>query len=540
MNATPKLFLIYETTFDKNNIPDALIDLDEILRHTSALLERSQSVHSREQHALPETVEEAGLFCQARSLPQLLPPTYSYLPFSSPAYLKQPLREPTDRAIEEEDDIEETALDYPESSTTQLFSGDYHASANGGRTTARNSGLYEISVNSSNSSLPSIEASSQRSVLAHPLEKSYSNSSRESALSGLGFIRNNSLTHNSGAKATRYQTFCEQSLNISSAIKNMSSENVNLQASSVSNTPTSSYELALLSPNSPHSLTYHGDSLGHSSSMSSLKLPCLAEKRARNFPAGILGNSGTGNTFDSRTREFPKHPYTTTIRMHDANLRGGSPVTAHDFPYRINLKEMICQTVNEKPKRVTSRKSLPVPPSANKCRANDNSLSPLSENTDNVSTESVGDHGSDHSSLASQPEILQQSTKGDVISRNVTHVQDLEDTKCETYVKPLDDCTSPIHVRKTAMTNSTQPKSLPAISVLSPKVLSTHKKVPQESRIPPRKTFDRTRATSENIKKNADSVLNLQVGPNSRIRAKEHKRTGSGHRLLSNWLKKCA
>lgn len=562
MNATPRLYLTDETILDEHNIPDALIDLDEILNPNNALMgDRTESLIGAEPRSFHDTLDEAGLLPHSRSHAQQ---PYSFSPYSSPAYFKQSIREPADRAIVEECDIEETSLDISAEQNCSLPSISI-ASENlpllsapallsGPVTASTASELYELSVNSSNTSLPSIEiSSSQRNASATLLEKSVSNSSRDSAFSGLVFVRSNSIKRGSGAKASRYQTFYDQSLKISYALKNSSAENVNTNSSGTMSHSQSAYE-SLLQPNSGHSCNVHSqhEGLGHCSSMPCLRVPAAGNMRA-------LSNLAAGSNLDTTRARDPYKPGVHVVhnqcgisaRLQDLRNTFAN-VLQVEGSYRMSSKlSSSVETVSPvdclKAKDFEGKKSLSAE-SFSKVTFDDHLQSPPSVYSGAESTVSTpADHGTDHSSLVSQPEVMSSFNKLDRgISRSVTPV--LEGTTGTKSNIALSTPKSKIVKGKSSgiLNNDLQTGYDASTSSLqryiSPRTESPSQTlVLQATKIPPFSPTKRSLKPSKSLDKlrePKDTDKNKN-GFNEK-KSKEHKRTGSGHRLLSYWFRKCA
>lgn len=576
---TPKLFLTEETTLDEDNVPDALIDLDEILKPSNMLLnDGTDSMAGAEPRSFHEFAEESGFFQNPRLL--ALPPTQSCSPFSSPAYFKQPIREPADRAIEEEDDLEETALELPETANHDLMRNTPDCLPNV-LVASMSADMYQLSVNSSNTSLPSIEAVSQRSVSATLLEKSISNSSRDSTISGLAFVRSNSLKRSSGAKASRYQTFYDQSLKISYALKNLSSESVPNHI--VGGTPLSTaYEHVLHSPTSlnvPNLRSCSVESLGHSSSMPCLRVsaPAGAGGTARIIPGPGTG-TGTGvvvpTGFETRSRDglkpHPSYPMQHRIQdqhrytSHAASLEAHRPytkpiiaaelasVSASGPNLLVGQNALSHKYYMGSPAELHKKKSLPLGyldkgrfhehTHLEKGRLNDNSQSPSSLYSDSGSTVSVpGDHGTDHSSFASQPEILDnEPKKGPGISRSVTPTMIVETGSCSSSSR-LKTTRSAV-LPAPSLSGDGLPTRQSVTPVLSPTGTSPRPMSPKQEKILQATRIPRYSPSKENLKVKGSKTKtdSRQIGFRNSKEHMEHKRTGSGHRLLSNWFKKCA
>lgn len=251
---TPRMFLTEKTVLDSQNVPNAVIDLDEILYagHKSDNDEKYLDSRSKDFVEFPSSPRLAKVDC---SLPSS--------PYSVPVYPKQPLREFVSDPIEEEEYFEDAKLpeditltenqDTPlsRSGTPNLL--DLEVFMNPQETFH---GVYQLqSASSSTSSIPSNSYVQQRNVSAALIEKTLSNSSKDS---GTSFIFTNTGTptsKRSSAKATRYQSFYDQSFKISSALKNSSTDSVHLVSAL--------NELGLFKDDAK--------SLGHSSSFPSLR-----------------------------------------------------------------------------------------------------------------------------------------------------------------------------------------------------------------------------------------------------------------------------
>lgn len=523
---TPKLFLTDETVMDKDNVPDALIDLDEILNPSNMLTsDRVEPLAGAEPRSFLDLVDEAGLLPQSRSH---APASSSFSPYSSPAYVKQPIREPADRAIVEED-VEETVLDVPavpgfhsKRTSSTLPQPTPSASASTGE-------LYELSVNSSSSSLPSMDLGSQRNTSATLWENSMSNSSRDSSYSGLFFVRSNSTKKSSGAKSSRYQTFYDQSLKVSFALKNSSAENVSSLNCLVASNPTR-YDSASQpqNVNGLNLLSKH-DGLGYSSSMPSLRLGGSAGSGARS-----LGNSGA--SLDVHARD-PKLLFQQG-RMQEVSSRNPL-VTAHKdlFSYRGNSKlgltveadssPVKAQCYPEKLKDLSDKKYTPV--GWNKPPVDVSLLSRRSIYSEGHSTiNTAGDHGSDHSSLARKPEIITSAFKADhILSRSVTPVVMVDNSVSS---QPPSRA-SPV-LTKSVTQRQLQLEMVPDVDAV-PFISPTHEQVLQTAKIPPYSPKKGTKLDK------SEKVRVIDLMPSSSVKSdRTHKRTGSGHRLLSNWFRR--
>lgn len=559
MNATPRLYLTDETVLDEHNIPDALIDLDEILNPNNVLMgDRTESLVGAEPRSFHDNLDEAGLLPHSRSHAQQ---PYSFSPYSSPAYFKQPIREPADRAIVEECDIEETTLDLPSEQNHTLPSMSV-ASENmpllsapallsGPVTASTASELYELSVNSSNTSLPSIEvSSSQRIPSATLLEKSLSNSSRDSAFSGLVFVRSNSIKRGGGAKASRYQTFYDQSLKISYALKNSSAENVNTSNFGTATHSHSTYEAQLQSPNSGHTCNLHiqNESLCHCSSMPCLRMPAAG-------PTRTLGNLAAGSNLDTtRARDLSKHGLQVLFNQNgiSARLQDSRNIHANvqmEGSYRLNSKlslsvETACpeQSLNN---RNSGNKEMSSADNLSKVSFDDHLQSPPSVYSGAESTVSTpADRGTDHSSLVSQPEVMSSFNKLDRgLSRSVTPVLECTIVSKSNNSVSTPQSRTPKDQPVGILNNNMQPgyttMDISPQRHITPRTESPSQTlVLQATKIPPFTPTKRSLRSSKGQERLKDS--DKTKSSSSEKKGKEHKRTGSGHRLLSYWFRKCA
>lgn len=290
-SATPKtkFFLTEETNFNNENVPDAVIDLDEILKANTDMGDSNSPsipVHKRTQLTPPELSGHdeflASPFLKPASSPFISSPLSS---INNPLF-QQPIKEQTSDnediddidEIDELDEMEvanEDNIDLMAEHDEEFFTNPQHTLE----------GLYSnSSANSSCSSLRSSKA----------IEKTLSNTSNNS---GISSNKTDTLPHTkrSGAKANRYQSFYDQSFKVSNALKISSSESINLVRSNsitirIANTPNKDMRL-----------------LGHSSSLPSLKSNTL--KRVASKPSR-LGDTRTADRYnenrnnDSRALHF--------------------------------------------------------------------------------------------------------------------------------------------------------------------------------------------------------------------------------------------
>lgn len=567
MNGTSKLFLTDETVMNKDNVPDALIDLDEILNHNNMLADRSVG-----DNCVEPLFGEAGLPPPHRSHTLQL---HTFSPFSSPAYFKHQIREPSD-AIEEEDDIEEIPLNIPPSSIT-LLSTSQPGTANDSATASNSvpltastaSDLYQLSVNSSNTSLPSIEYGTQRNLSATLLEKSISNSSRDSGYSGLAFVKSNSIKRGSGAKASRYQTFYDQSLKISYALKNSSAENL-ITCSPGGNSIQIGGNQTLQTPNhiasnglnnNPH----HYEALGQ---YYSLKAPAPLPRSSGTIPIIV-----TSTNNDQRPRE-PKYGLHTSILLHNIPNRTQDLLPRNmalsaascDSSYRLSSKLGLAvggpslATVDRF--KVGNEQNASSAEDLNKSSFDDNLQSPPSLYSGAESTVTTpGEHATDHSSLLSPHDAIRSEMKAErSVSRSVTPVTVADiPADTETPNRRINDVKSKhaeVNSIKNLRTLQDSPpflndpqelkllssSSLETVPRMAPRTVSpSQQKVLQATRIPPYSPSElKLRIRRHSAKANPkDGRSSGTPSSSNENRKSEHKRTGSGHRLLSNWFRRC-
>jgi hypothetical protein len=242
-------FFNHEDYVDDDDIPSAVIDLDEILNANLSIGDTSCSNELVSQHQIPtddifppdDDFLASPFTKQSISNPFINSPYHNV---NSTPIVEQPIEEQTD-SIAEEDDIDIDRIEIHDNVVIDDSDDEFflHPPPPGS--------IYNnASANSSSSSL-------RRLPNSHLIEKTLSNSSKDSTNSG--------TAHNirivtpppigqkrSGAKANRYQIFYDQSNRISNALKNSSSDSINL----VRTNSNGSKELR---------------SLGHSSSLPSLK-----------------------------------------------------------------------------------------------------------------------------------------------------------------------------------------------------------------------------------------------------------------------------
>lgn len=254
-SATPKtkFFLTEETNFNKENVPDAVIDLDEILKantYSSETPSPSISIHKRTQLTPPELSGHDEFLASPFLKPNSISFISSPLSSSHNALFQQPIKEQCDTDniddIDELDEFDEVDgsnndnIDLMADNEEDFFTNPQHTIG----------ALYSnSSANSSASSLRSTK----------PIEKTLSNSSNNSGVS-TSIKDVLPQAKRSGAKAHRYQSFYDQSFKVSNALKISSSESINL---------TRSNSITIRIANTPPNKDIR--SLGHSSSLPSLK-----------------------------------------------------------------------------------------------------------------------------------------------------------------------------------------------------------------------------------------------------------------------------
>lgn len=200
-----KFFMTEETNVDSHNVPDALIDLDDVL---------NSNLHIGDQSSIGNAHDDflASPFIKPNSSPFISSP----LSASNNTLFHRPIQESTPDAIAEEED----------NPATTESDDDCEIFARAPNTLT--DFYYNNSCNSSSSSLRSFSNKPTNQAI----EKTYSNGSKDSHNSGqnqqlLGSL-NTPPSKRSGAMANRYQSFYDQSYKISNALKVSSTESVNL------------------------------------------------------------------------------------------------------------------------------------------------------------------------------------------------------------------------------------------------------------------------------------------------------------------------
>lgn len=240
-----------ETNIDAENVPDALIDLDEVMNTNSQTGDHGVATSQDDFLASP--------FAKPHTSPFMSSP----LSIQNTTLVHQPI--PETRADDIAEELEENLSEYV-ADDDEIFT---HAP------NTLTDFYYNGSCNSSSSSLRSFTTR----ATAQAIEKTFSNGSKDSYNSGQNQSSMGSLntppSKRSGAMANRYQSFYDQSYKISNALKVSSSDSVNL-------TSTASNEVS------------NSDSkektLGHLKSFQSLK----------SAPVKRVGSKGTLRFQDSR------------------------------------------------------------------------------------------------------------------------------------------------------------------------------------------------------------------------------------------------
>ncbi|CAX41354.1 conserved hypothetical protein [Candida dubliniensis CD36] len=210
----PKFFLTNETTVNKDNVPEALIDLDDIFKANLHINDNSNSGPLSKTAHFHKRTESA-------------PANFYYDDFLGSPFIKE-------NAIEEEEERLEVSFEDNEEDEEEDDDIRLHVNHGSDEALPPPSFYQSASANSSNSSLKT-----------KTIEKTLSNSSSSSLFA----------TPRSGAKASRYKNIYDQSKIISNAMK-ISSENV----SGIERTVTP-----------PLNRNNNSKYLNHSSSLPSLK-----------------------------------------------------------------------------------------------------------------------------------------------------------------------------------------------------------------------------------------------------------------------------
>lgn len=384
---SPHLFLMENNTTNDENIPDAVIDLDEILNanmHIADGNDNDLDACDRFQDDFLASPFTKSILSHFQSS--------SY----SSSYLKQAIHELAPDAIEEEDDLDEYKLatediiDEQSEDTAVLDENDILES-NSGTGIFENpqdtfSGVYlTLSANSSNSSLPSSGGCpSQRFPFISLIEKTTSNSSKDSGASTF-FSNTGTSTKRSSAKASRYQSFYDQSFKISSALKHSSFESIHLVSSQNTENANSTSVDYVKADTIPASKV-----LGHSSSLPSLK-------------ANVK-------------RPVPLRYSETRVKRDTKNSKPGMPLMSKPGPSHDQLMKNISSLTalmgsplkpNDVQSVVKQKKSILVPSQAKNLSNSPSSL--LSEYS--CTMNSTADVSTDYSSVISHGEGLATCSK---------------------------------------------------------------------------------------------------------------------------------
>lgn len=364
---TPRMFLTEETVLDSHNIPNAVIDLDEILYAEDRV--------DREIRGLDLHVKD---YSELTSPPRITKQgSLSTSPFCGPTYPKQPLRELVADAIKEEDDFEdsrqpedETLTEAPEvahrHSTPHLVEHDVFINPQ-----ETFQGVYQTqSANSSNSSLPSGTFITQRTFSSSLIEKTPSNSSKDSNTSFIFTNAGTPTSKRSSAKATRYQSFYDQSYKISSALKNSSTESVHVLPTYVDG-------------------NYSKDdskSLGHSSSF-----PSLRSNAKRSVPLRFIDARGKR---DMKQSSSPIHSSNKVLPLQE---NGRALVTVE---HAVNISAKVATKTVEQPTAVKPKLLTDVHVPKLDLHSPSSMVSDFSSTVD-----PTGDGLTDHSSVISNVEL---------------------------------------------------------------------------------------------------------------------------------------
>lgn len=385
-----RFFLTEETNLNKENIPDALIDLDEVMNanlHIGYISNNTSSStpynHTRTELAPPDIENYDDFlgspFTKQGSSPFVSSPLSSLLGQTnhlthslfncyntstasnnnhnglnlSNLLFDQPIQEQTGDSISEEEDSEgllnnnenvenDGSLEYLPSfnETEDLFANPPNL--------ILGSGIYSnLSASSSTSSLRS---TGNRVLSSNLIEKTLSNSSRDSAISNGVPVNTPTLSSintvgtpsgkRSGAKANRYQIFYDQSNRISNALKVSSSESINIVRSNSSN-------------HNNNGNTKEVRSLGHSSSLPSLK---SNPKRNMQIQPRTLVRFGEVRNLVPEYRRVPTPPVTSlsqekvnVLASHSSTKQAESvnPHSGAKIPQPVNSKSSTMLTLNK-------------------------------------------------------------------------------------------------------------------------------------------------------------------------------------------------
>lgn len=370
-------FLTEETRVNSENVPDAVIDLDEVLSanlhigdslSTSSLTQpflRQGHVYSKSDETMiapfnmyPDEPEPQPILSSPFLKLSPSPFISSPLSLSHNPLFHQPIQEQFNETLNDvifeenqlegncessnpvrdiySDDIirQQTVVteelptaythparptnDMPASASTSDLEGELYPNPQSALV-----GLY--SNDSANSSSSSLKSSTIRNVSNPLMEKTFSNDSTGNYNANLGFVNqchtpSSSSNKRSGAKATRYQTFYDQSFKISNALKVSSTESVNIIRTTSNESSSTSQDIRVL---------------GHSSSLPSLKTVQIPnhklrfnEIRIQNLTNPISANSNHNNSTAASRKLSPPiqgKPKTSSQAMHQISSSNTPP-----------------------------------------------------------------------------------------------------------------------------------------------------------------------------------------------------------------------
>lgn len=394
-NLRNKFFLTDDTTIT-NDIPDALIDLDEVLNANLHIGNNECSNSNNSIYSDDEFL--ASPFLKPVSSPYAFSPSVS-LPNT---LFQQPIQETNDdiEVSDEETDhhhgIHDTSGTHDEALTMDEI---YHPP-----------NIPDLYCNSS--------ANSSTSSLKNKLiEKTFSNSSKDSNNSN--FLTNNTTPKRSGAKANRYQSFYDQTHKVSTALKVSSSESVNLIKS---NSPNQSLQ------NLNHSTSNHGLLNQQSLQVFHSQSPHL-NNNVLKLKDTRLAHSSSLPSLKSN-RPLPKFHRYGDLRKYEINKLSPPPSlvssnnsTSHHTSQPNNVNIATSQT-SSTPQRKLKEKS-EASPSSLKI-----SNSPISIISDAGSTiiSTNGTIQTDHSTISHQSLFPEQSPPSIVVSGEVEDLKTVQNS----------------------------------------------------------------------------------------------------------------
>lgn len=265
-----KFFLTEETTVNNDNVPDAVIDLDEVLNANLHIGGYSGNNNGRKHDdTFSDDESLASPFLRPVSSPYAFSPSVS-LPNATTLF-QQPIQENMNDDMEEQDEID-SQIDNPD----QLVLTGHDNSESRSVSPKVSDPELDMELEPTDSQLesqacvnddpelfsnpPNINTdfyshssanSSSSSLKNRLIEKTFSNSSKDSNNSTViqGSINSNGTPKRSGAKSSRYQSFYDQSYKVSNALKISSAESLTLSKPS---SPQQSH-LSLSQQSQPHS-----------------------------------------------------------------------------------------------------------------------------------------------------------------------------------------------------------------------------------------------------------------------------------------------